>query len=140
MGSDLYCSIERQYPNGYWSPLWCGRSHALARGIVVDAFGACDYNGEQGLIPRLNGYLTHAEQKEMAEKNYDCPWDEEAYWVRQLSGAEFVRIIRDKDWQKLQDGNFHDVECNPQLRSFAALVESLLAENVPVRVWCWHSQ
>jgi hypothetical protein len=57
------------------------------------------------------------------------------YWVRKLPGKEFVAIVREKRWQKLQDGDFADRECTPELRAYAAMVESLLAEGIDVYVW-----
>jgi hypothetical protein len=60
--------------------------------------------------------------------------------VRLIPGEEFVAIVREKRWQRLQDGDFHDVECSPELRAVAAMVDSFLKEDVPVQIWCWHSQ
>jgi hypothetical protein len=131
MGSDLYASVERQHPNGYWSAVTEYRTAALARGIVVDAFGDCDPDASMG---KAGGYLTRAEWVAM-------PWRlDEPYWVRLVPGEEFVAIVREKRWQHLQDGYYHDKECSPELRAVAAMVESFLTEGVPVRVWCWHSQ
>jgi hypothetical protein len=140
MGSDLYISIERQYPNGYWSALFDGPSEALARGIVVDAFGECPRESWDDADPDPREYVDPAKWREMA-KHPECPWRlDEPYWVRCIEGAEFVAIVREKRWQKLQDGDFADLECSRDLCAFAALVESLLKESIPVRVWAWHSQ
>ena len=57
-----------------------------------------------------------------------------------MTEEEFVATVREKRWQRLQDGDYHDEECSPELRAVAAMVESFLGEGVPVRVWCWHSQ
>jgi hypothetical protein len=139
MGSDLYISIDRQYPNGHWSPLFDGPSRALARGPVVDAFGGAPREEWEDGDPDLRDYVDPAKWREMA-KHPECPWRlDEPYWVRCIEGAEFVAIVREKRWQKLQDGDFADCECSLDLRAFAALVEALLKE-VPVRVWAWHSQ
>lgn len=137
MGSDLYASVERQHPNGYWSAVMQYRTCALARGIVVDAFGDCDPDAP---MSRAGGYLTRAEWVDMQD-HQECPWLlDEPYWVRLVPGEEFVAIVREKRWQRLQDGYYHDEECSPDLRAVAAMVDSFLAEGVPVRVWCWHSQ
>jgi hypothetical protein len=131
MGSDLYASVERQHPNGYWSAVTEFRTAALARGIVVDAFGDCDPDAPMG---KASGYLTRAEWIAM-------PWlSDYPYWVRLIPGEEFVATVREKRWQRLQDSDYHDEECSPDLRAVAAMVESFLEEGVPVRVWCWHSQ
>jgi len=138
MGSNLYISIDRKFPNGNWSELFDGPSRALDRGIVVDAFGDCIRNVWEDPDPRE--YIDPAEWREMA-KHPECPWRlDEPYWVRLIEGAEFVAIVREKRWQKLQDGDFSDRECTPDLRAFAALVESLLKEGIPVRVYAWCSQ
>jgi len=137
MGSHLYISIDVRHPNTpgrdskYWGSLFDGPSQALARGSVVDAFG-----GEPDLTG--DGYLTRDEWMKQA-KHPECPWRlDEPYWVRMILGPEFVAIIREKRWQKLQDGN--DLECRAELRAFAAAVESLLSEGCDVEVYCWHSQ
>ncbi len=138
MGSDLYISIDRQYPHGYWSSVFDGPSCALARWPIVDAFG--DGPRESWEDPDPREYIDPAEWRETA-KHPECPWHrDEPYWVRLIEGAEFVAIIREKRWQKLRDGDYHDLECKPELRAYAALVESLLKEGVPVRVYAWHSQ
>ena len=140
MGSNLYISIDRQNQggNGYWSALFDGPSRALDRGIVVDAFGDGPREDWDDADPRE--YVDPAKWREMA-KHPECPWRlDEPYWVRCIEGAEFVAIVREKRWQKLQDGDFADRECSPDLRAFTALVESLLNEGTPVRVWAWHSQ
>ena len=122
MGSDLYVSVT----TGSF-PLFRAGSCALERGIVVDAFEGDTHRVTAADWPR--SLLA------------PCPWDEEAYWVRALPGAEFCTIVREKRWQKLQNGDFADKECSPDLRAIAALVESLLKDGVNnVRVWCWHSQ
>jgi|HubBroStandDraft_2_1064218.scaffolds.fasta_scaffold07412_12 hypothetical protein len=137
MGSDLYASVERQYPNGYWSTVTNYQTSALARGVVVCAFGDCDPDAPMG---KAGGYLTHAEWVAMQDHE-KCPWRlDEPYWVRLVPGEEFVTTVREKRWQRLQDGDYHDEECSPELRAVAAMVESFLVEGVPVRVWCWHSQ
>jgi hypothetical protein len=146
MGSDLYVSVERRYGE-HWCSLWDGPSSALERGIVVDAFGEpYDENtgrrvGSDVVSDRKKaGYLTGAEWRERAE-HPECPWHlDEPYWVRCIPGDVFCYIVREKLWQKLQDGDFHDTECSPELRSIAAMVSSLLSEGLGVRVWCWHSQ
>jgi len=142
MGSDLYISIDVRHTRGLdpnpWGTLFDGPSKALDRGIVVDAFGDCDAGSPVG--PSASGHLSHTEWAEMSEHE-ECPWRlDEPYWVRKINGEEFVAIIKEKRWQKLQDGDFHDRECSPELRGFAALVASLLADGLDVRVWCWHSQ
>jgi hypothetical protein len=142
MGSDLYISIERQWPNGHWSHLFEGPSDGLDRGIVVNAFGEGPREKweiqEIGEDPRT--YVPP--ERWLAMRDHpECPWHlDEPYWVRLIDGKEFVDIIREKRWQKLQDGDFGDLECSPELRAYAALVESLLSEGVPVQVWAWHSQ
>jgi hypothetical protein len=71
----------------------------------------------------------------------DCPWRlDEPYWVRLLDGQTFVDIVHEKRWKTLQDGDFADVECSPELRAFAVKVGILLSEGLFVRVWCWDSQ
>ena len=142
MGSDLYISINVQHDDGghrdpkVWSSLWEGPSDGLARGVIVDAFGDCD---DRECDPRP-GYLSGAEVQRMQE-HPECPWRlDEPYWVRLLDGQEFVAIVQERRWQSLQDGDFSDLECGPELRGFAAMMAELLAEGVRVRVWCWHSQ
>jgi hypothetical protein len=143
MGSNLYLSIDvrvttdpHRNPN-YWGSLFDGPSDGLDRGIVVDAFGDGD---PETPIAKAPGYLTRAEWMKRAE-HPECPWRlDEPYWVREIGGPEFVAIVREKRWQKLQDGDYHDTECSHELRAFAACVESLLADGCDVRVWCWHSQ
>lgn len=139
MGSDLYISIETQNPgNDHWRRMWEGPSTFLARGIVVDAFGDADPDAPTG-ANRVTGYVNLDEAYKALRRT--APWrDDEPYWVRFLDGQEFVSIVREKRWQKLQDGDFHDTECDPELRAFAVFVESLMAEGLRVRVWCWHSQ
>jgi hypothetical protein len=135
MGSDLYISIDVQHDDKgrdpeVWSELWEGPSTALARGIVVDAFKS----------DSRSGYLSGDELRRMRE-HPDCPWRlDEPYWVRKLDGQEFVDIVRERRWKTLQDGDYADLECGPELRGFAAMVAALLADGVRVRVWCWHSQ
>lgn len=150
MGSDLYVSIEVRHPNTphrdpkTWSELWEGPSQGLARGIVVEAFG---HAPDDVTVARKNvwradadGYLTRAEWVKRAE-HPECPWRlDEPYWVRCIPGQEFVAIVHEKRWQKLQDGDFKDTECSPELRCFAVMVDGLMAEGLDVRVWCWHSQ
>ena len=138
MGSNLYISVERQsIHNNNWFDLFDGPSAALDRGIVVDAFGNEDPEESIGREP---GYLSRERWLEMA-KHPECPWRRsEPYWVRLIYGAEFSAIVREKRWQQLQDGDFSDLECSPQLRAFAALVESMLKDGICVRVYCWHSQ
>ena len=144
MGSDLYLSVDVHYPDWRdepyeYAPLFTRRSTFLARGIVVDAFDVMDERTPE------NGYLADDEFTKM-QKRRDCPWrDAEPYWVRKIDGAEFVAIVREKRWQRIQkapDGSFDfaDQECSPELRAYAAMVESLLADGCGVRVWCWHSQ
>jgi hypothetical protein len=137
MGSDLYVSIEVGYQNATaWLALFKGRSMDLARGIIVDAFGDC---ADRESDPRP-GYLTGAEIRDRQDHD-ECPWKlDEPYWVRLVPGEEFASIVRDKRWRILQDGDLADLECGPELRAVAALVEALLVEGLPVRVWCWHSQ
>lgn len=75
------------------------------------------------------------------QEHPECPWRlDEPYWVRLLDGQEFVDIVRERRWKTLQDGDYADLECGPELRGFATMVAALLAEGVRVRVWCWHSQ
>lgn len=146
MGSNLYLSIDVHRPDWQNDPceyiplLFRGPSCALDRGIVVDAFGGSIYGAD------FSGYLTPDEIDKAAERP-GCPWrEDEPYWVRKVDGAEFVAIVREKRWQRLQKRpseeqyDFHDQECSPELRAFAALVESLLADGCGVRVWLWHSQ
>ncbi len=131
MGSDLYLAIDNQYANGHWSAVIDTHASAVDRGIVVDAFGDTDKETDVGRLP---GYMTHDEWLEM-QKHPECPWRlDEPYWVRLLDGAEFVAIVREKRWQKLQDGDFADRE----LLAAPARVGGDGA--VPVRVWLWHSQ
>lgn len=142
MGSDLYISIDVQHDGGghrdpkVWSALWEGPSTDLARGSVVDAFR--DFADRES-DPR-SGYLSGDEIRRMQE-HPECPWRlDEPYWVRCLDGQEFVDIVRERRWKTLQDGDFADKQCGPELRGFAAMVAALLADGVHVRVWCWHSQ
>ena len=142
MGSDLYISIDRQYPNGHWSHIFDGPSSAIARGSIVNAFG--EEPREQWEIEEVGEdhrtYIPHERWRAMQE-HPECPWRlDEPYWVRLIDGKEFVDIVREKRWQKLQDGDYADLECSPELRAYAALVESFLSEGVPVQVWAWHSQ
>ena len=139
MGSDLYIAIKTRHdvhpdhgPEDCWGTLFDGASTDLARGIVVDAFG-----GRDGLDDGT--YVTPSDRIKWQMRS-DCPWDEEAYWVRRLDGQVFCDIVREKRWQKLQNGDFADKECSPELRAYAAMVESLLKDGCQVRVWCWHSQ
>jgi hypothetical protein len=138
MGSDLYISIEvccRNTPDrnpNYWSELFEGPSRALDRGYICEAF-------------RQAGIEHHPTRDE--SEHPECPWRlDEPYWIRQLTGAEFVAVVREKRWQTIKEDEdslyFADptAECSPELRGFAALVESLLAEGCDVRVWCWESQ
>lgn len=135
MGSDLYIGIDVQNPNGTWSRLFDGPSQALARGIIVDAFDECDARDSS------HGYLTPSEMVRMAETDRNCSWrNDEPYWVRQIGGQFFCDIIRERRWRLLQDGDFHDKECSPELRAFAAAVKSLMDDGCAVRIWCWHSQ
>jgi len=143
MGSDLYLNIEVRHPNTpqrnskVWCPLFDGPSTALERGIVVDAFGDPD---PEAPVAKAGGYLTFAEWTQLAE-HPECPWRlDEPYWVRCIPGEEFCAIVVEKRWQKLQDGDYHDEECSPELRAFAVLVKNMLVEGLDVRVWCWHSQ
>jgi len=76
MGSDLYVSVT----TGSF-PLFRAGSCALERGIVVDAFEGDTHRVTAADWPR--SLLA------------PCPWDEEAYWVRALPGAEFCTIVRD---------------------------------------------
>jgi hypothetical protein len=137
MGSDLYIAINRQFPNGYWEEIFTGPSAPLERGIVINAFGSANpTDGEP-----TTDYVPKATWEKGVAKHPECPWRlDEPYWVRKITGQEFVAIVREKRWQKLQDGDFADHECGPLLRAYAALVESLLAENVAVVVFCWDSQ
>ena len=141
MGSDLYISIDTQNPNGTWSPLWEGPSTELARGVVVDAFGTAADSSRPDA--EALGYLP---QDQWEPAFSDAPWiRDEPYWIRRLNGHQFCEIVRDKHWQRIQkapDGSydFADKECQPELRAFASLVQSLLNEGHAVRVWCWHSQ
>lgn len=143
MGSDLYISIDVRHPNDpyrnsdHWVTIFDGPSTFLARGSIVDAFGDCNSDAR---IAHAPGYLTHAEWTKVAMRP-ECPWKlDEPYWVRCIEGPEFVAIIREKRWQKPQDGDFYALECSAELRAYAAMVESLLADECEVRVWCWHSQ
>jgi len=137
MGSDPYVSVECRRHGNHFGDLFEGPSTCLARGIVVDAFGDCD---PESPIAQFPGYLTHAEWTKM-QSHEECPWRlDEPYWVRKVTGAEFVGIVRERRWRTLQDGDFADTECDPELRAFAAMVESLLADGLDVNVWCWHSQ
>jgi hypothetical protein len=105
------------------------------KGIVVDAFGSLTDE-----VASKPGYLSTAKFKEM-QKHPECPWHlDEPYWVRMIPGEEFVDIVNMKRWQQLQDGDFADTECSPELCAVAALVARLLSADVRVRVWCWHSQ
>lgn len=136
MGSDLYACVERQSATTY---VWweVARTRDLARGIIVDAFGDCDPTSEAA---KFGGYLTHDEWVQRQE-HAECPWRlDEPYWVRLIPGEEFVAIVFERRWQTLQDGDFRDLRCSPELNAVAAMVESLLTDGVPVRVWCWHSQ
>jgi hypothetical protein len=139
MGSDLYASVWAQhgdFPGSQRFPMFEGPSTSLARGIVVDAFGDCH---DRATDPRT-GYLTEAEWREQ-RTHRRCPWvEDEPYWVRKIPGAEFAAIVREKRWQKLQDGDFADLECPPELRALAALVQSLVDDGCDVVVYCWHSQ
>ena len=128
MGSDLRISIDRQFPNGYWSSLFDGPSNAVERGPAVHVFGQSDEEGD------TREYVPREKVREMAT-HPECPWyrDELPYWVRYISGQEFVRIVR--GWAGVNSSEF-----SPELRAWAALVESLLSEDVPVKVWCWESQ
>ena len=136
MGSDLYISIDvRPAGRKTWSSLWDGPSTFLARGPVVDAFGTSEHAGDTA-----RGYLTGAQIKERGE-HPECPWRlDEPYWVRLIPGPEFCAIIRERRWAPLQDGDWAHLQCRPELRGFAALVESLISEGLEVVVWCWHSQ
>lgn len=142
MGSHLYLNIEVRHSNDprynqkNWSAIFDGPSRYLDKGVIVDAFG----NSPDEPVGQLSGYLDASEWREMAE-HPECPWRlDDPYWVRRIEGSEFVAIVREKRWQKLQDGDFHDLECTAELRAFAALVESLLNDKCDVEVYCWHSQ
>lgn len=138
MGSDLYISIETRRPGNTWGKLFEGPSTDVARGIVVDAFGTT----EQAMRPdaRSLGYVGRKERDAMSAYAA-TPWlNADPYWVRLIPGEEFVAIIVEKRWQKRQDGDFADKECEPELRAFAVVVKNLLVEGLDVQVWCWHSQ
>jgi hypothetical protein len=138
MGSDLYINIEVRHPRTpHWAPLFDGPSRALDRGIVVDAFGNSDPETPVG---QKDGYLNHVEWTQRAE-HPECPWRlDDPYWVRCVPGQEFVDIVRERRWQLLQNGDYHDVECSEELRGFAVMVDNLMTNGLDVRVWCWHSQ
>jgi len=159
MGSDLYAAVNVTHPNerGHDPKHWCDfikGTWCLGRHIIVDAFGSMhdepwsmyhEVNGrmEKRSVDELRvlGYLTNEEIRDAQGLEDDCPWwKDEPYWVRKLAGPEFVAIVREKRWQKLQHGDFATVECGAELRALAAAVESLLSEGLGVRVWCWHSQ
>jgi hypothetical protein len=159
MGSDLYAAVDVRHPNtanldprhfsSFIKRTWC-----LGRHIIVDAFGSTldepwsmyhEVNGhtEKRSVEDLHalGYLTSEEIRGAQELEDDCPWwKDEPYWVRKLAGPEFVAIVREKRWQKLQDGDFSNLECCAELRALAACVESLLSDGMDARVWVWHSQ
>lgn len=126
MGSHLYVDIVVQQPGGSWHEIFTGRSTFLAKGPVVEHFGSLDpdepsYSGE--------GYLTHDQIVER-QQHEECPWRlQEPYWVRQVSGASF-----------LFDSNRIGTETCYELRAFAAMVASLIADGFEVHVWCCHSQ
>lgn len=149
MGSALYISVDVRHVNDprinpkHWAEMFEGPSKALERGTIVDAFGDCDPDAP---IAKASGYLSHDEWKKMAE-HPECPWRlDEPYWIRRVDGPEFVAIVREKRWQKLEDADFRINspdpvrECSAELRAYAAMVESLLADGCEVHVWCWHSQ
>src|SRR5580692_10697495 len=140
MGSDLYVSIEvRNSVGDGWTSLFEGPSCALGGWTIADAFGAAKKSDRGDGV----GYLTSGEIRAMQEYP-KCPWriDEpyEPYWVRVVDGREFCAIVRERRWRTLQDGDSADLECGPELRAYASMVESLLADGRSVRVWCWHSQ
>ncbi len=138
MGSDLYVSVECSYPaddGPRWWSMFEGGSTDLARGIVVDAFGDSYSERVEG-----DGYLRD-DERAVERARPDCPWRDDApYWIRLLDGQVFSNIVREKRWQKLQDGDFTRLECKAELRAVAAMVDSLLRDGLLVRVWCWHSQ
>ena len=112
--------------------LFDGPSRALDRGCICETF-------------KRTGLEHHPTREE--SKHPECPWRfDEPYWIRELTGTEFVAVVREKRWQTLKDDEDQifraepTKECSPELRGFAALVESLLAEDCDVRVWCWESQ
>src|SRR5580700_2994415 len=137
MGSDLFLSIDVHHPewrDGVYGPLFRGPSTDLDRGIVVDAFD------ERDARDAAHGYLTPSEWVAMAGMDASCPWvDDEPYWVRRLDGQEFLAIVLEKRWQRMQRNpeggyDFVDTECSAELRAFAAAVESLLDDGCKVRV------
>lgn len=82
---DLYISIERQFPNGRWSALFQGPSTALEPTDAIGAFG--DYN------PEYETDLEYIDPTKMREMQVHprCPWRcQEPYWLRLISGQEFV--------------------------------------------------
>ncbi len=154
MGADLYISIDRRggtdpkvFDQAVWRTMFDGRSQALARGIIVEAFGTCgatpeerEENSPQNPVNHAEGYLTFPEWSHM-QVHPECAWRlDEPYWVRRVDGREFVAIVREARWKTLEEGAFADQEADVDLKAFAAMVESLLTAGCEVRVWCWHSQ
>jgi hypothetical protein len=138
MGSDLYAQVEMQHPGGGWSELMQYQTCSLGRGSVVKPFGDSTYLRDEEET-KSEGYLTQDEIIER-QQHEECPWRlDEPYWVRAVSGEEFSAIIREKRWKQYRYGEGIN-ECLPELRAVAAMVESLLRDGFPVRVWCWESQ
>jgi hypothetical protein len=71
------------------------------------------------------------------QEHEECPWRlDEPYWVRSISGDEFVRIVGDQPWK----ADWPECDAGPHLRAVAAMVQSYIKDGVGVRVWLWHSQ
>jgi hypothetical protein len=133
MGSDLYVSVQYKSEfNETWWPITY-KTAALVRGPVVDFFGDCDPDSS---ISKADGYLSYAEWR-TCQDHPECPWRRsEPYWVRLISGEEFVRTVREEPWRI----EWPDADCGPHLRAMAAMIESYTKDGTQVRVWCWHSQ
>lgn len=152
MGSHLYWTIEQNNNVGSWlsliSPMGdhplCYPAWSMTgwdKLFVPGGFGSVDSDSPTS---RLDGYLTHEERvKTQAEES--CPWSEDAYWVRRMSGEEFVAIVHERRWNAVLDEIYcepgkNNYKCSSELRAAAALVQSLLNDGEKIRVTCWESQ
>jgi hypothetical protein len=152
MGAHLYWTIEKRIEGGaWWSIIDCVGEHAMGAAAwsmtgwdklsVPVGFGTCDADSPTF---KAGGYLTH-EERVQTQSDPDCPWSEDAYWVRRMTGEEFVAIVRTEWWNSVLDKIYgkpgeHQYRCSAELRAAAALVQSLLEDSQTIRVTCWESQ
>jgi len=152
MGAHLYWTIEKRVSSGAWfSIIDCVGEHTMGAAswsmtgwdklFVPEGFGTCH---DDSPTFKADGYLTE-EERARTQADSDCPWDEDAYWVRRMPGEEFVAIVREQRWNAVLDQMYgkpgeHQYKGSADLRATAALVQSLLTDGETIRVTCWESQ